>query len=47
MRLGWAKLLMRVFNLDLTQCPRCGGQLGTVAGILQRQAIDNILITLG
>jgi hypothetical protein len=37
----------RVFNLDLTHCPHCGGQLRIVAAILQRQAIVKILITLG
>jgi Putative transposase len=47
MRLGWAKLLKRVFNLDLTQCPHCGGELRIVATILQRQAIDKILNHLG
>jgi hypothetical protein len=28
MRLGWAKLLKRVFNLDLEHCPNCGGEMG-------------------
>jgi predicted protein tyrosine phosphatase len=31
------------FNLDLTHCPHCGGQLRIVAAILQRQAIEKIL----
>jgi Putative transposase/Transposase zinc-binding domain len=47
MRLGWAKLLKRVFSLDLTHCPHCGGDLRIVAAILQRQAIDKILNHLG
>jgi hypothetical protein len=47
MRLGWVKLLKRVFNLDLTHCPHCGGQLRIVAAILQRQAIEKILNHLG
>jgi hypothetical protein len=47
MRLGWAKLLKRGFNLDLTHCPQCGGELRTVAAILQRQAIEKILNHLG
>jgi hypothetical protein len=33
----------RRFNLDLTHCPHCGGQLRIVAVILQRQAIEKIL----
>jgi Putative transposase len=47
MRLGWAKLLKRVFDLDLTRCPHCGGDLRIVAAILQRQAIEKILNHLG
>jgi hypothetical protein len=43
MRLGWAKLLKRVFKLDLIHRPYCGGELRIVAAILQRQAIENIL----
>jgi hypothetical protein len=38
MRLGWAKLLKRVFNLELTHCPHCGGDLRMIAAIMQRQA---------
>jgi hypothetical protein len=38
MRLGWAKLLKRVFNLDLTYCPHCVGDLRMTAAIMQRQA---------
>jgi hypothetical protein len=38
MRLGWAKLLKRVFNLDLTHCPHCGGDLRMIAAMMQRQA---------
>jgi Putative transposase len=47
MRLGWDKLLKRVFNLDLTECPHCGGELRIIAAILQRQAIEKILNHLG
>jgi hypothetical protein len=47
MRLGWAKLLKRVFDLDLTRCPHCEGDLRIVAAILQRQAIEKILNHLG
>ncbi len=47
MRLGWAKLLKRVFNLDLTHCPHCGGELRIIAAIVQRKAIEKILNHLG
>ncbi len=35
MRLGWAKLLKRVFSLDLEHCPNCGGALKVIAAILE------------
>ena len=47
MRLGWAKLLKRVFNLDLEHCPNCGGELKVIAAILERPAIEKILTHLG
>ncbi len=43
LRLGWAKLLKRVFNLDLTRCQHCGDDLRIIEAITQRQAIDKIL----
>ncbi|MFT3819513.1 MAG: transposase [Rubrivivax sp.] len=39
----WAKLLARVFKLDLEHCPHCGGGLRMVAAILERDAIERIL----
>jgi hypothetical protein len=33
-QLGWAKLLKRVFELDLAHCPNCGGALKIIAAIL-------------
>jgi hypothetical protein len=47
MRLGWAKLLKRVFNLDLEHCPNCGGKLKVIAAILERPSIEKILNHLG
>ena len=47
MRLGWAKLLKRVFNLDLEHCPNCGGELKVITAILERPAIEKILTHLG
>jgi hypothetical protein len=40
MRLGWAKLLKRVFNLDLEHCPNCGGELKIIAAILTHQGLQ-------
>ena len=34
-RLSWAKLLKRVFDLDLEHRPNCGGELKIIAAILE------------
>jgi hypothetical protein len=47
MRPGWAKLLKRVFNLDLEHCPNCGGELKIIAAILERASIEKILTHRG
>jgi Putative transposase len=44
---GWAKLLKRVFNLDLTRCPHFGNELRIIVAIVERQAIKKILNHLG
>ena len=46
-RLGWAKLLKRVFDLDLAHCPNCGGALKIIAAILEQPVIEKILTHLG
>ena len=33
-RVSWARLLKRVFQIDLGHCPNCGGQLRIIAAIL-------------
>jgi hypothetical protein len=45
-RLRWARLLRRVFELDLAHCPNCGGELKIIAAILEQPTIEKIL-TLG
>ena len=45
--LSWAKLLRRVFDLDLAHCPNCGGELKSIAAILQAQVIEKVLTHLG
>jgi hypothetical protein len=47
MRLGWAKLLKRVFNIDMAHCPNCGGDLKGIAAILESKTIEKILNHLG
>ncbi len=47
-RIGWARLLERVFDIDMQHCPNCGaGQLKIIAAILQRPVIEKILTHLG
>ena len=46
-RIGWARLLKRVFEIDLEHCPNCGGQLRIIAAILESAVIDRILTHLG
>ncbi len=46
-RLSWAKLLKRVFEIDLEHCPNCGGQLKIIAAILEQPVIEKILTHLG
>ena len=46
-RLSWARLLKRVFELDLEHCPNCGGALKIIAAILEQPAIEKILTHLG
>jgi len=35
-RLSWAKLLKRVFEIDIEHCPNCGGELKIIAAILEQ-----------
>jgi hypothetical protein len=35
LRLSWAKLLKRVFEIDMEHCPNCGGELKISAAILE------------
>ncbi len=46
-RISWARLLKRVFEIDLEHCPNCGGQLKIIAAILEAPVIERILTHLG
>lgn len=43
-RISWARLLIRVFDVDMQHCPNCGaGELKIIAAILERPVIEKIL----
>ena len=47
-RISWARLLKRVFDIDMQRCPNCGaGELKIIAAILERPVIERILAHLG
>ena len=46
-RLKWAQLLKRVFEIDMTACPNCGGPLTMIAVIEDPPVIQRILSHLG
>ncbi|MEO7861106.1 MAG: hypothetical protein ABIU05_11790 [Nitrospirales bacterium] len=46
-RMSWAQLLTRVFAIDLTTCPQCGGPLTLLAAIEDPAVIIKILTHLG
>jgi hypothetical protein len=45
--MSWAELLKRVFAIDLTTCPQCGGPLSILAAIEDPAVIAKILSHLG
>ncbi len=46
-RMSWARLLKRVFNIDIEHCPNCGGTLKIIAAIEAPPVILRILAHLG
>ncbi len=46
-RMSWAQLLKRVFAIDITICPQCGGTLTILAAIEDPTVIVKILAHLG
>ncbi len=47
-RIGWGRLLKRVFDIDMERCPNCGGgEMKIIAAILERPVIEKILSHLG
>lgn len=46
-RMNWAQLLKRVFAIDMTTCPQCGGPLTILSAIEDPTVIIKILTHLG
>ncbi|HYR95384.1 MAG TPA: transposase [Candidatus Binatus sp.] len=44
---AWADLMRRVFDLDVLQCPRCGGRMFVIATIEAADVLRKILCHLG
>lgn len=46
--IGWARLLKRVFDIDMQHCPNCGGgEFKIIAAILERPVVEKIPTHLG
>ena len=46
-RMNWARLLKRVFDIDVEHCPNCGSALKIIAAIEDPPVIIKILSHLG
>jgi hypothetical protein len=46
-RMSWARLLKRVFDIDIERCPQCVGNLKIIAAIEEPAVIERILTHLG
>ncbi len=44
---SWAQLMRRVFEIDVLECPQCGGPLRVLAAIQSPEAIRKILDCVG
>ena len=42
-RICWARLLKRVFDIDIEHCPHCSGTMKIIAAILESSVITKIL----
>ena len=45
--MGWAKMLKRVFSIDIQTCLKCGGQIKVISAIHNQQVIKRILTHIG
>lgn len=46
-RLSWCQLLARVFSIDISECPACGGRMRIVAALTEPASIRSYLEGVG
>ena len=46
-RVAWAELLRRVFQVDVTVCPACGGHMRIIAALTEPRSIQAYLVGVG
>ena len=46
-RISWAKLLKRVFSIDMETCRHCGGDMKIIAAIMETAVVEKILKHVG
>jgi len=46
-RLSWCQLLARVFAIDVTECPDCGGRMKIIAALTEPASIRSYLEGVG
>lgn len=42
-RITWSKLMARVFEIDVYECPRCKSQMQTISFVMDSQSVRDIL----
>jgi hypothetical protein len=47
LRLSWAQLLARVFQVNVFQCPRCSSRMSRIAWIVDHDVVRKILRAVG
>ena len=46
-RISWAKLLKRVFSIDMETCSRCASEMKIIAAIMETTVVEKILKHVG
>ena len=46
-RISWAKLLSRVFAVDMGNCEHCGGDMKAISAVIKQDVVVKILTHLG